>query len=225
VGELRREVAAFRGQGRSARAAVEATIRPLLPLDAVERVRARRGGGGLVHADLGAAVKAPPRNASAFRDRLRRALELQLTATQLPELLRYEDRNSMAHSIEARVPFLDVRLVELAFSLDGGDLIDRGRTKAVLRDAVAPYVPAQILARTDKMGFVTPERSWLRGALGEQAADVFASQSFRQRGFVDADAALAKLNAHRSGERTAGFELWRALSVELWARQFLDAAA
>ena len=76
--------------------------------------------------------------------------------------------------------------------------------------------------RTDKLGFVTPEAAFFRGALGELAADVFASQSFRERGFVDPTAARTRLERHRRGELNAGFELWRALNLELWARRFLD---
>jgi asparagine synthase len=59
---------------------------------------------------------------------------------------------------------------------------------------------------------------------GDLAADVFASQSFRERGFVNAGAARRRLEQHQSGERTAGNELWRALCVELWAREFLSRA-
>ncbi len=127
----------------------------------------------------------------------------------------------MAHSIEARVPFLDYRLVELLFSLDGGHLIERSRTKAILRCALHDLLPPSVRERTDKLGFVTPEAAFFRGALGNLAADVFASQSFRERGFVDAAAARRRLERHRSGELNGGFELWRALNVELWARAFL----
>jgi asparagine synthase (glutamine-hydrolysing) len=140
----------------------------------------------------------------------------------LPELLHYEDRNSMAHSLEARVPFLDYRLVELMFGLPASALIERGRTKAVLRRALSGLLPPLVRDRVDKLGFVTPEASWLRGPLGDLAADVFASRSTRERGFVDAAAAARRLERHRRGELTAGSELWRALCVELWAREFLD---
>ena len=75
--------------------------------------------------------------------------------------------------------------------------------------------------RVDKLGFVTPEAAWLRGPLGVVAADVFASREFQGRGFVDAAAARLRLERHRAGERTAGTELWRALGVELWAREFV----
>jgi asparagine synthase (glutamine-hydrolysing) len=126
----------------------------------------------------------------------------------------------MAHSLEARVPFLDHRLVELLFSLQAGELIERGRTKAVLRRALSDLLPPVVRDRVDKLGFVTPEQHWLRGKLGDLAADVFASQSFRERGWVDADAARVRLEKHRRGELNAGFELWRALNLELWARMY-----
>ena len=128
----------------------------------------------------------------------------------------------MAHSLEARVPFLDYRLVELMFSLEGDELIERGRTKAVLRRALGDLLPPLVRDRVDKLGFVTPEQRWLHGKLGDLAADAFASQSFRERGWVQADAARTRLEKHRRGEVNAGFELWRALNLELWARTFLD---
>jgi asparagine synthase (glutamine-hydrolysing) len=197
--------------------------RPFVPKEIERRLRERRtGSAALLHADLRSLPQTRELDSSPFPDRLRRLLTRILTVRGLPELLHSEDRNSMTHSIEARVPFLDYRLVELLFSLDGGHLIDRGRTKAILRRALADLLPPVVRERTDKLGFVTPEASWLRGPLGDLAADVFASQSFRERGFVDARAVQQRLGRHRRGELNAGFELWRALNLELWARRFLD---
>jgi asparagine synthase (glutamine-hydrolysing) len=181
-----------------------------------------RGASALVAPELRAAATTVDGNGAVFPDRLRRQLHTLLTRRGLPELLRYEDRNSMAHSLEARVPLLDHRLVELAFSLPGGELIRRGETKSVLRRALSDLLPPEVAARRDKLGFVTPEARFLRGALGGLAADVFTSQSFRERGFVDAEAAAHRLARHRSGDARAGMELWRALNLELWAREFLD---
>jgi asparagine synthase (glutamine-hydrolysing) len=222
-GELRRELGAYRSlHGASAAMAAVALARPFLP-ERVRRIaRARtKGSAALLHPSLRALPPVAEQNGAPYDDRLRRQLYLILTRRGLPELLRYEDRNSMAHSLEARVPFLDYRLVELLFSLEGGELIDRGRTKAVLRRAIGDLLPPIVRDRVDKLGFVTPEASWLRGPLGDLAADVFASQPFRERGFVSAPAAAERLHRHRSGELDAGFELWRALNVELWARAFL----
>ena len=219
--ELGAELRAYRSvHGAGLATTAEALARPFLP----ERVRwaARgraRGGSALVHPDL---PRTETPHANGFDGGyLRRQMQLILMQRGLPELLHYEDRNSMAHSLEARVPFLDYRLVELLFSLGASDLIHRGRTKDVLRRALADLLPPVVRDRVDKLGFVTPEAAWLRNGLGELAADVFASREFRERGFVDADNAQRSLARHRSGEKTAGFELWRALCVELWAREFL----
>jgi len=205
------------------RRAVEMLARPLLPSLLERRLRERRSGADtLLHRDLRGLPATPELNGATFPDRLRRLQERILTRRGLPELLHAEDRNSMAHSIEARVPFLDYRLVELLFSLDGGQLIDRSRTKAVLRRALHDLMPPEVRERTDKLGFVTPEAAWLRGPLGDVAADVFASRSFAERGWVDSGAARRRLARHRTGEIDAGFEIWRALNLELWARSFLD---
>jgi asparagine synthase (glutamine-hydrolysing) len=226
-GDLREasaELGAFASMHGPRWAAV-AVATPHVPERARLSARARlRGSSSLVHPELRAAARDGSGNgAPAFPDRLRRALAVTLTRRGLPELLRYEDRNSMAHSLEARVPFLDHRLVELAFSLDGGQLIHRGETKSVLRRALADLLPPEVRDRRDKLGFVTPEGRFLRGALGEHAAEVFSSPEFAARGFVDAPAARRRLERHRRGELEAGMELWRALNLELWARRFLDA--
>jgi asparagine synthase (glutamine-hydrolysing) len=204
--------------------AAVALAAPHVPERARLAARARlRGSATLVAPDLRALPERSHQDGTAFRDRLRRQLHLVLTRRGLPELLRYEDRNSMAHSIEARVPLLDHRLVELAFSLPGDDLIRRGETKSVLRRALGDLLPPEVRNRRDKLGFATPEGRFLRGRLGELAGDVFASQSFSERGFVDANAARRRLARHRAGGLSAGMEIWRALNLELWAREFLDA--
>jgi len=85
----------------------------------------------------------------------------QLQRTNLPMLLHWEDRNSMAHSIEARLPFLDYRLVEFCLGLPDAMKIQNGQLKYLLRQAMQGTVPDVVLQRKDKMGFVTPEEVWL----------------------------------------------------------------
>jgi asparagine synthase (glutamine-hydrolysing) len=195
-----------------------ALARPFVPPSLAWSFRARaNGSAALLHPRLRERRPAPLATEGPFPDAFRRQLYFVLTR-RLPELLRYEDRNSMAHSIEARLPFLDYRLVELMFSLDSHHLIERGRTKAVLRRALDDLLPRIVRERTDKIGFATPEAEWLRGSLGTFAAEVFESRELRERGLVDADAVLARLRRHQAGESTAGAEIWRALSLELWAR-------
>ncbi|MDX6509242.1 MAG: hypothetical protein QOG81_994 [Gaiellaceae bacterium] len=220
--ELGAELSGARAQ-HGAGALLTSMSRPFAPEALTRAVRARsRGAATLAHADLRGGLAPAAANGSPFPDRLRRHQQLILTRRGLPELLRYEDRNSMAHSLEARVPFLDYRLVELCFSLPGDELIRRGRTKDVLRRALADLLPPPVRERRDKLGFVTPEKRWFRGELGDLAGDVFASREFADRGLVDAAAARRRLERHRRGELDAGMELWRALNVELWARAFLD---
>jgi len=86
----------------------------------------------------------------------------QLSFSKLPILLHNEDRNSMAHSIESRVPFLDYRLVEFALSLPESYKINQGRTKYILRSSMQGILPDQIINRHDKMAFVTAEELWVK---------------------------------------------------------------
>ena len=143
---------------------------------------------------------------------LRRSLLDMLTRTHLPGFLRYEDRNSMAFSIEARVPFLDHRLVELAFALPDEETLGGGRSKRVLRAAVAPLVPESVAARRDKVGFATPEIRWLSENLGDRLAALE-----RDPGPWLDHAGVADLRARSArGSLPAARALWRALSVERW---------
>jgi asparagine synthase (glutamine-hydrolysing) len=87
--------------------------------------------------------------------------KLEIEGLQLPHLLRYEDRNSMCHSIEARLPFLDYRLVEAAFSMNDHFKIRHGWAKHALRIAMDGLVPKSILWRKDKLGFESPQADWI----------------------------------------------------------------
>jgi len=147
---------------------------------------------------------------------LEQHLKRQLLETSLPLLLRYEDRNSMAWSVESRVPFLDYRLVEFLTGVPDHMKTRRGVTKAVLRDAMRTIVPNPVLDRRDKMGFVTPEESWLRHSATQwfrdgvrHAVDV-APQLFR-RNRVD-----AMMDAMIGGSTPFTFEPWRILCFGRW---------
>jgi asparagine synthase (glutamine-hydrolysing) len=225
LSDATREIKAHRRvQGLSGRAVAQALVTPFLPQSMRWRLRGRRGGAhALVHPSLRAIDATPARaDVASLPDRLRRQYGLILLERGLPELLRYEDRNSMAHSIEARVPFLDYRIAELTFGLPASELTQDGLTKQLLRRALEDVLPPVVRDRRDKLGFVTPEARFFRGALGELAADVFSSRAFGDRGLVNAAVARKRLAAHRGGHATAGFELWRALSVELWAQAYID---
>lgn len=97
---------------------------------------------------------------------------MEIERFQLPHLLRYADRNSMRHSIEARLPFLDHQLVESAFGLNNRFKIKNGWTKHVMRVALAGLVPDNILWRKVKLGFEAPEAEWLAAAGAEMQAAI-----------------------------------------------------
>ena len=142
--------------------------------------------------------------------------------TNLPALLHYEDRNSMHFSIEARVPFLDYRVVEYVASLPLDQKLRRGVTKRVLRRAIRGLVPEAIRCRMDKMGFVTPEEVWMGRELGPLVEEVFASDSFRSRPYWDADAVRSDFARYRAGKATYSQEVFRIFVTELWLRLFFD---
>lgn len=98
-------------------------------------------------------------------DIFRNALVRNLTFSALPEYLRYEDRNSMAFTLESRLPFMDYRLVEWAMSLPTELKIKGIASKRVLREMAKPFIPSAVAERTDKMGFITPQELWQRNIL------------------------------------------------------------
>jgi asparagine synthase (glutamine-hydrolysing) len=144
------------------------------------------------------------------------------TSIHLPALLHYEDRNSMAFGIEARVPFLDHRLAEFMFALPPRFKLRDGRTKWALREGLCDLLPAGVLARQDKMGFVTPESEWLRTTLREPVGDIFASARFRERPYWQAGHAQRILAEHAQGQADHHTLIWHWFITELWLRDFID---
>ncbi len=155
-----------------------------------------------------------------FDDQLTNVLYWELTRTRLPALLRYEDRLSMAFSIESRVPFLDHRLVELAFALPGALKVHQGWSKYVLRRALEPLLPREVVWRRDKKGFPTPIGRWLRDERGAEALALLRDPERRTRHIFPADALEREIETHCQGRADRSWQLWRALSTELWFRAF-----
>jgi asparagine synthase (glutamine-hydrolysing) len=200
------------------------TLFALAPAGLQRRVRSKRGSPGMNPQFAGEfSNRDPDENIEYAGNSLSQRLYLFITKTSLPGLLHYEDRNSMAHSIEARVPFLDYRLVEYAFSLPDDQKIKRGYTKSVLRNAMKDTLPENIRMRTDKMGFVTPERAWLSNDLRTWLDDVIDSSSFRTREYFDHPEITRLINEHRAGKRDLGFMMWRWANLELWLNTVVKA--
>ena len=140
----------------------------------------------------------------------------------IPRLLRHGDRNSMAHSIESRVPFLDHELVEFCFAMPDEFKISRGITKVVLREAMKGVIPEPVRMRHSKLGFSTPQSAWFRGALSPMLESVVQSESFADRGYIDVDLARQLFARHKNGEIDISTDLWKWANLELWMRRYID---
>ena len=158
-----------------------------------------------------------------------------IRSESLPQLLRYEDRNSMAHSIEARVPMLTQDMLDVAMGHRGDsdsqqrsrmvadDHIVDGQLKAGLRKAMMGIVPDRVVNRTDKIGFSAPTGAWMRGGLEPWWRELVTSQSFIDRGCFLPKGVVKLVEQTESGDDMAALHLWRVAIVEQWSRQFLDA--
>lgn len=142
---------------------------------------------------------------------------------KLEHLLKWEDRNSMHYSLEARVPFLDHRLVEATLGLSADRIINKGTTKIILRESMNGILPEKIRQRRDKIGFMTPGAVWFRQDVFKKfVPELLNSSSFKSRGYIDADGCLARFNAHQEGKVDLDKDIWKWINLELWHREFID---
>jgi asparagine synthase (glutamine-hydrolysing) len=146
---------------------------------------------------------------------------LAMTFTSnLPMLLHWEDRSSMAHSIEARVPFLDHPLVEFSLALGNEHKMRGATTKSVLRQAMSGVLPDAIRDRRDKLGFATPEEIWFRGPLRGEVEDGIERTLRRYPDLFDAARTRDLARDMLDGRKPFDFKLWRIVSLGLWAERF-----
>lgn len=141
-------------------------------------------------------------------------------ASNLQMLLHWEDRNSMAHSIEARVPFLDHRLVEFNLALGNSHKIVRADTKRVLRRAMRNVLPESVRERRDKLGFQTPEEKWFRGPLRGLIQEGVESTLRRYPDLLDPKGTRTLVADMLDGRRNVDFTLWRIVNLGLWGERF-----
>jgi asparagine synthase (glutamine-hydrolysing) len=139
----------------------------------------------------------------------------------LPALLQVEDRMSMAHGLESRVPLLDHPVVEFAARVPADVKFAGGRMKNVLKNAYSDLLPKEIIDRRDKMGFPVPLKEWFEGQLSGFVKDTFTSEVARSRPFLHAGKVLANFGSEMRFSR----KTWGLLSLELWHRRFHDRAA
>ena len=141
-------------------------------------------------------------------------------SSNLAMLLHWEDRNSMAHSIEARVPFLDHRLVEFTLALGDQHKIVGGDTKRVLRRAMSGILPPRVRSRRDKLGFATPEEVWFRGQLREAMLGGVEDTLARYPGLLNEHGVRAHVADMLDGRRPVDFSIWRIVNLGIWGRKF-----
>ncbi len=159
--------------------------------------------------------------APLFSDRLTNRMHADHARAKLPMLLKFGDAISMAHSLESRLPFLDYRLVEFGFQLPVDHKFAHGQSKVVLREAMAGAMPERNRARRDKVGFITPVTRWMRQRLTPDIRPVLLSDRARARGILD-PRRLERRLAELEWRESAGPQVYRWLSVELWFRAFID---
>ncbi len=220
-GDHRGLLAELRGQvsrgTMSPEGAILSTLRSIMPGQVT--AAARSSSGGRLQMQPGPSLRGLQGIDTVHGEpgtRLARYQWQLLTADVLPALLRYEDRNSMAFGIEARVPFLDYRLVEMAVRLPDRMRIDRGVTKVILRRAMRRRLPHAVLDRRDKMGFMAPQREWLLAGRREVAALLRGGQAMG-RGWVTPSEVERLLVDGRSSRRSTD-QLWRLFITEAWLR-------
>jgi asparagine synthase (glutamine-hydrolysing) len=165
---------------------------------------------------------------STIKDKLYNPRSLNESLVQhfeykLEHLLKWEDHNSMIHSLESRVPFLDYHLVERTLALPAEKMINKATTKYILRQAMKGILPEKIRNRPDKIGFATPWEKWFRTEnLRNQILEVLDSGKFRDRGYLNPQKCLKDYQAHLEGKLNIAKEIWKWLNLELWLRKFFD---
>lgn len=158
-------------------------------------------------------------------DMLSKVLYVSTHETVLPTLLRNYDRYSMANGVEIRMPFMDHRIVSFATSLPWTSKIRGGFSKAIIRDAVAPFMPHEIAYRKSKIGFNTPFVEWLQGPLRGYFEDLLSSTSFRHCELIEPAAIsvlFRKILDNPKATFEAGVHAWTAIMPYLWEQHFLN---
>ena len=152
---------------------------------------------------------------------LSRLQDVDLGVYLVDDLLVKTDRASMAHSLEARVPFLDTAVANFALALPTARKVSRLRKKVLLRKAVAPLLPRAIVAGK-KRGFSIPAAAWLRGELEPFARDVLCADTLRRQGFFDREVVARLLDEHVAGKEDRSRQLWGLLAFTLWHERHVE---
>ena len=141
----------------------------------------------------------------------------------LTALLRYGDRNSMAHSREVRLPFCDHRLTELIFSLPPEYIMGEAQTKRMLRKGLAEFMPPKVNTRWNKQGFRPPQELWFQnGPLLDQVEEIIRSKSFAEHPFWDPSWWIKVVKRAKAGDGAIAGSLWQPFILDAWEKHFVD---
>jgi len=167
--------------------------------------------------DEGENLRSSPLEGAGITEQM---LWLDLVGYLPDDILVKVDRAAMAVSLETRVPFLDRKMLELAWSLPLSAKLRGGRTKWLLRQVLERHVPAALVERP-KMGFGLPIGSWLRGELAPWAENLLDERRLRAQGVLDPLPVRRAWELHRSGRRDLGYELWDVLVLQAWIDRWM----
>jgi asparagine synthase (glutamine-hydrolysing) len=147
-----------------------------------------------------------------------RMMYLDLLSYLPGDILTKVDRASMAVSLETRLPFLDHRLIEFAWSLPNEYKYNNGQTKWILKEVLNKYIPKNLYDRP-KQGFGIPINEWLKGSLKEWGEDLLSEEKLENQGFFDAKKVRKKWIEHQSGKSNWQHQLWNVLMFQSWLEE------
>ena len=218
-GEAIRYVRAMRATGQPV--PLTGMLGHALPTRIARMARKRRANSGLdwIAEEFRVDPEAAGGYAMQSTDAVNTALRECLQRRTIPAFLHYEDRNAMAFGVETRIPFLDHRLVEKVLPVSGAAKLAGGRTKALLRDAVAGKVPPQIVSRLAKQGYPAPLSRWLKNADPGQRGRYYAMVAASP--LIDSVAWRRRADALFEGDDSQLPAVWRGLVIAAWHEKFI----
>lgn len=181
----------------------------------------RRMAAALADADTMAPLLQSLTRIPDERDRLQRMLYLEEKHFLADHNLNYTDRAGMACGVEIRVPLLDLELVGFATRIPSAMKQQGANGKAILKRAMEPYLPREVVYRP-KTGFGVPLRRWLQRELRETVDDTLSADSLERRDLFDAQSVKRLIHLHYSGRIDAAYTIFALMTLELWCRQFID---
>lgn len=158
-------------------------------------------------------------------DNLNKTLFVSAHETILPTLLRNYDRTSMINGVEIRMPFMDYRLVEFAFSIGWRSKVRNGFSKNIIRDAAAPFMPSDIAYRKGKIGFNAPILDWIKGPYKQMFTDIVSSRGFVESNLVANPQTTKELLMKVLGGSGSFHEaslVWNEMQIYMWEKVFLQ---